>query len=178
MTAARPRLALLDRDGVINVDVGYLHDPDELVFAPGAIAGMRLLRDLGYRLVVVTNQSGIGREYFDERTFLELTSTIRDRLLALDITIAATYHCPHLPDAACACRKPMPGMLRQAMRDFGADANDTIMIGDKASDIAAGDAAGVRRSYRIGPVGNGSDHFSDLYACARHIAANEPPHSR
>lgn len=168
------RIALLDRDGTINVDTGYLHDPAELVLAPGAVSGLQALREAGYLLVVVTNQSGISRGYFDNNAFDRLTAELRQRLLNQGVDLAATYHCPHTPDADCACRKPKPAMLHRALADHGIAASRAVMIGDKLSDVAAGHAAGIRRSYRIDAAAPTSGTtFPDLSTCARHIVAED-----
>lgn len=166
---SRQRIALLDRDGVINVDTGYLCDPAMLQLAPGAVGGLRVLHDAGYLLVVVTNQSGIGRGYYDERDFVVLTGAL-DRLLhSHGVALTATYHCPHRPEAECECRKPSPGMLLRALKEWRGNAADAVMIGDKPSDIDAGVAAGISRTYLIDPAGE----LRDLYACAQRIAAED-----
>lgn len=146
------RAAFLDRDGVINLDRGYVHRLADFSYVPEAIRGARLLTRLGYKLIIVTNQSGIGRGYFNEQQFLKLTSWLEMDLARQGAPVLATYHCPHVAADACACRKPKPGMLTQALADYGLDAEASVMIGDKASDMQAGHAAGVGRRIFIGPA--------------------------
>ncbi|ALK09919.1 D-glycero-alpha-D-manno-heptose-1,7-bisphosphate 7-phosphatase [Blastochloris viridis] len=151
MTApAQPRLALLDRDGTIIIDRGYLADPSGIAFAPGALAGLRLLRDAGFTLALVTNQSGIARGYFDEATLAAIHRRLEALLAAEGLHLGAVYHCPHGPDDGCACRKPAPGLLTAAMRDLGFAPDEAVMIGDSCGDMAAAAAAGIE-GIRIGP---------------------------
>jgi len=149
--AASPRRALfLDRDGVINVDRDYVHKPDEVEWVPGIFDLVREASSAGYLPIVVTNQAGIARGYYDEATFLEFTRWMHAQFAARGAPLLATYFCPHHPEAgigpyrvACACRKPAPGMLQAAVRDFELRADLSALVGDKAGDIQAGRAAGV-----------------------------------
>lgn len=140
---SRRPTVLLDRDGTINVEVNYLSHPDQVELLPGAAAGLRRLRQLGYRLVVVTNQSGIGRGYFDEARLHEIHDRLR-RLLAIEgVALDGIYHCPHTPDAGCACRKPGTELVRRAAADLCFDPGECIMVGDKECDIELGRAVGA-----------------------------------
>jgi D-glycero-D-manno-heptose 1,7-bisphosphate phosphatase len=134
---------LLDRDGTLNVERHYLSDPDQLDLFPGVPAALRRLRDLGYGLVIVTNQSGVGRGYFT----LEAVERVHERLRALlaeeGASIDGIYLCPHSPDQECDCRKPLPGMALQAQAEFGFDLKQAIVIGDKKVDIDLGRAIGA-----------------------------------
>lgn len=134
---------LLDRDGTLNVERNYLSDPDQLELIPGAAAALKRLRELGYGLAVVTNQSGVGRGYFT----YDAVERVHDRLRALlaeqGASVDGIYICPHAPDQACDCRKPSPGMARQAQADFGFDPAESIVIGDKKADIDLGRAIGA-----------------------------------
>ena len=141
--AAPRRLALLDRDGTIIVHKVYLSDPDGIEFAPGAIEGLRLLREAGFALVLITNQSGIARGYFDVATLERIHDRLRSMLAAEDLQLEAIYFCPHGPDDGCDCRKPAPGMIRKAMRDLAVGQNQVVVIGDSSADIGAAEAAGV-----------------------------------
>src|SRR6266568_4684844 len=116
---ATKRLALLDRDGTVIVDKVYLKDPEGVEFAPGAIEGLRLLRDNGFALALVTNQSGIARGYFDEATLARVHERLAALLSAEGLTLAAIYFCPHGPHDACDCRKPQPGLALQALNELG-----------------------------------------------------------
>jgi D-glycero-D-manno-heptose 1,7-bisphosphate phosphatase len=138
------RVALLDRDGTLIVERHYLSDPDAVELLPGAAEGLRRLRDLGFGLVVVTNQSGLSRGYFD----LERLGQIHARLAALlgveGIKLDGIYVCPHLPEHGCACRKPLPGLAHRAALDLSFDPRSSIVVGDKRCDLELGQAIGAR----------------------------------
>jgi D-glycero-D-manno-heptose 1,7-bisphosphate phosphatase len=142
-SATPRRLALIDRDGTIIVDKVYLSDPDGIEFAPGAIEGLRLLRDAGFALALITNQSGIARGYFDAARLEQIHDRLRSMLAAEGLGLDAIYVCPHGPDDGCDCRKPEPGMVRSAMRDFGFGPDEAVVIGDTDADMGAAAAAGV-----------------------------------
>ena len=142
-TVPRRRVALIDRDGTIIVDKVYLSDPDGIEFAPGAIEGLKLLRDAGFALVLITNQSGIARGLFDVATLERIHDRLRSMLAAEGLGLEAIYFCPHGPDDGCDCRKPKPGMIRKAMRDLGFRADEAALIGDSDADMGAAAAAGV-----------------------------------
>ncbi len=137
------RVALIDRDGTIIVDKVYLRDPDGIEFAPGAIEGLRLLRDAGFALVLITNQSGIARGYFDAVRLEQIHDRLQSMLAAEGLRLEAIYVCPHGPDDGCDCRKPAPGMVKSAMRDLGFGPDQTVLIGDSDADMGAAAAAGV-----------------------------------
>jgi len=152
--------AFLDRDGVINFDRGYVHRRQDFEFIPGVFDAARTLRGLGYQLLVVTNQSGIGRETYTEEDFHALDDWMRARFAEAGAKIAATYHCPHHPTDAvgeyridCECRKPRPGMLLRAAADHGLALDRSLLIGDKASDLQAARAAGVPIRLLVGTNG-------------------------
>ena len=146
-----PRKALfLDRDGVINIDHGYVCTPARTDFVDGIFALCTHAQALGYRLIVATNQAGIARGYFSETDFNAYMEWMRGVFREHGIEFTAVYHCPHHASEglgvyriACDCRKPAPGMLLQAMREHALDASACALIGDKDSDIDAGRAAGV-----------------------------------
>lgn len=147
---ALPRAAFLDRDGVINIDRGYVVRRGDFQFVPGVLDAARRLRDMGFLLVVASNQSGIGRGLYSEAEFNALTTWMRDEFLAAGAPLAGVYFCPHHPTEAlgeyrrsCGCRKPAPGMLHAAARDLGIDLHSSAMFGDKDSDLEAARAAGV-----------------------------------
>ena len=142
-TAAPRRLALIDRDGTIIVDKVYLKDPDGIEFASGAIDGLRLLRDAGFALVLITNQSGIARGYFDAATLERIHDRLQSMLAAEGLRLDRIYFCPHGPDDGCDCRKPAPGMVRQAMRDLGFLPDEVVVVGDSDADMGAAAAASV-----------------------------------
>ncbi len=142
-SAAPRRLALIDRDGTIIVDKVYLSDPDGIEFTSGAIEGLRLLRDAGFVLALITNQSGIARGYFDAAVLERIHDRLRSMLAAEGLRLEAIYFCPHGPDDGCNCRKPAPGMVEQAMRDLGFHAEEVVVLGDSDGDMGAAAAARV-----------------------------------
>jgi len=133
----------LDRDGTIIVEKNYPSDPDQVALVEGAIAGLRAMAKHGYPLVVVSNQSGIGRGYFSIEQADAVERRVIDLLAAEGVTVAAWYRCPHGPDAGCACRKPAPGMIHSAVRDLDLDPARSFVIGDKWSDIELAAAVGA-----------------------------------
>lgn len=134
----------LDRDGTLNADRGYVCRPEDIRWLPGVAAALARLRWAGYLLIVVTNQSGIARGYYDEQTMQALHDWMGADLRAQGAHIDAFYHCPHHPDisGACPCRKPAPGLLLRAAEDWFIDLGHSWMVGDKMSDVVAGRAAG------------------------------------
>jgi D-glycero-D-manno-heptose 1,7-bisphosphate phosphatase len=163
VSAALPtpqRAAFLDRDGVINLDHGYVFRPQDFEFVPGTLAAARRLHEAGWALVVVTNQSGIGRGLYSEDDYRTLDAWMRAEFAAAGAPLASTHFCPHHPRDAqganlreCDCRKPAPGMLLAAARDLNLDLAASAMFGDKASDLAAARAAGVPLRYLLGTDG-------------------------
>jgi D-glycero-D-manno-heptose 1,7-bisphosphate phosphatase len=146
------RAVFLDRDGVINVDHGYVHRVEHFSFVPGSDAALARLQAAGWHLVVVTNQSGLARGLYSIDDYERFTAHLREQLAERGVHLDAVLHCPHLPDAAvaqyrlaCDCRKPKPGMLLQAARKLSLDLGASVMVGDKPSDLQAGRAAGVGR---------------------------------
>jgi len=142
MTKAKHAAVFLDRDGTLMEDVDYCGEPANVHVFPGAPEALRRLKEAGYKLVVITNQSGIGRGYFSEEQYRAVESEV-DRQLGQDL-IDATYHCPHLPADKCKCRKPSPEMLVRAADEHHLDLSRSFFIGDKQSDIDCGRNAGTR----------------------------------
>lgn len=137
------RFVLIDRDGTLNVEKHYLSDPDQLELIPGSGAALRRLRELGLGICVVTNQSGLARKYFTPEKLDEVHARLHQLLEAEGASLDGIYVCPHGPDDACECRKPAPGMIRQAAAEHGFDPEFSIVIGDKAADIGLGLAVGA-----------------------------------
>lgn len=144
MTNKAPAL-FLDRDGVINHDDGYVHRIEDVHYVHGVFDLCRRFYETGHALIVVTNQSGIGRGHFDVQDFERLMMAMRRAFEAAHCPLTAVYHCPHHPDAGCICRKPQPHMLLEAAATYDLDLQRSVMVGDKASDVQAGLAAGVGR---------------------------------
>ncbi len=138
------RAAFLDRDGTIAPDVHYCRDPRDFAILPGVPAAVRALNERGFKVVVITNQSGLARGYFTLETLSRIHAKMEAELAREKARIDAIYLCPHHPDEGCACRKPKPALLLQAARDMGIDLGRSYMIGDDIKDVQAGRAAGCR----------------------------------
>ena len=148
---AEKKLCLLDRDGVLNVDKDYLHKSEDVEWIPGSREAIAWLNRQGFLVIVVTNQSGVARGYFTEDTVRKLHGWMAAEVKKSGGEIAAFYYCPHLPGAAvkqydmsCNCRKPKPGMVLQALKDFGVQPRNAFLVGDSPRDIEAAEAAGVK----------------------------------
>lgn len=148
--SAKKRALFLDRDGVINVDIGYLHRKEDCVFLPGIFELVRTARRMSYDVFVVTNQAGIARGYYSEETFAEFTRWMLEQFEAEGAPITQVYYCPHHPTAGigeylkvCECRKPAPGMLLRAAQEHQVDLRASIFVGDAVTDMQAGFAAGI-----------------------------------
>jgi D-glycero-D-manno-heptose 1,7-bisphosphate phosphatase len=149
--AGLPRpAAFLDRDGVINVDHGFTHRPEDLAFTPSAVGGIRALNEAGYLAIVVTNQSGVARGLYSCADVERFHDHLQQELARGGAHIDAFYYCPYHPAGRVAefaidheDRKPGPGMLLQAMRDWPIDAERSFLIGDRQSDVDAAEAAGI-----------------------------------
>jgi D-glycero-D-manno-heptose 1,7-bisphosphate phosphatase len=142
---------MLDRDGTLIEEVGYLDRLDRIQFFPYSIDAVRMLNRAGYAVIIVTNQAGVARGYFDEPFVAETHRAIAGKLTAGGADVDAFYYCPHHPDAdieayrvSCDCRKPQPGMIRTAAAEHQLDLSRSFMVGDRAQDVEAGIAAGTR----------------------------------
>jgi D-glycero-D-manno-heptose 1,7-bisphosphate phosphatase len=174
---SRQRAAFVDRDGVLNVDHGYVHRIDDFEWLPGAVQALQRLQSAGFALVVVTNQSGIARGMYTEADLARLHRFVDDDLQHQGVQLTGIYACPHHPQATldayrqdCDCRKPRPGLILRAGAEHGLDLARSCLFGDKASDIEAGRAAGVGHCWLIGSpaaaVVCGADGHSDSLAAA------------
>lgn len=139
----------LDRDGVINKDFNYVHKIENFEFIDGVFDAIRFYEKLGFIPVVITNQSGIGRGYYTNEQFSTLTDWMIEEFKKEGIEIAKVYHCPHNTNEDCECRKPLPGMLKNAQKDLNIDLKNSILVGDKESDIDAGIAAGLSKLFLV-----------------------------
>ena len=150
------RALFLDRDGVVNHEVGYLHRAEEVRFIDGIFPLCRAARSLGYKLVVVTNQSGIARGMYTTAQYEQLMVWFRAQFVREGAPLDAVYHCPYHPEHGVGefrreheDRKPGPGMLLRAARDLGLDLSQSILVGDRCSDVAAANAAGLRQAFLL-----------------------------
>lgn len=132
----------LDRDGTINLDKHYLYRKEEFEFLPGAIEGMKKLQDMGYLLIIITNQSGIARGYYSEQQYKDLEEWMVEELEMAGVHVSGIYYCPHLPVASvneyavsCECRKPGLGLFVKAIQEHDIDVKKSIAIGDKLRDL-------------------------------------------
>jgi len=151
MFGPRRPAAFLDRDGVLNIDHGYAHRPDQIEWIEGAAEAVRILNEAEYYVLVVTNQSGVARGLYDEASVRSLHTHMQNVLSAQGARIDAFYYCPHHPEGTikslavqCRCRKPGPGMLEQAAREWPIDIGASFLIGDRDNDIAAAAAFNIR----------------------------------
>ena len=160
----------VDRDGTIIVDKHYLADADGVELLANAGEGLRAIQDLGFRLVLVTNQSGVGRGHFDMDTVAAQHGRLRELLAPYGVQFAAIKVCPHVPDDGCECRKPKPLMLIEAAQELKLDLAASFMIGDTPADVEAGRAAGCR-TICIGTEASADHQANDLLAAAAIIGS-------
>lgn len=154
--SAKNKAVFIDRDGVINEERNYVHRIDDFVLLAGVLDGLKLLNGAGYRLIVVTNQAGIARGYYSQKEMDILHEHLHKNLALHGVTLDAIYFCPHHPQGEvksfaidCNCRKPAPGMILQAAREFDLDLAKSVLIGDKLSDVQAGKNAGVGKTVLV-----------------------------
>ena len=133
----------LDRDGVINKEVSYLYRLSDFEFIDGIFEACLYFHKLGYKIVIITNQSGIARGYYTENDYQKLTEWMLSQFNDHCINILDIFYCPHTPESLCECRKPKPGMLIEAKYKYNISMKDSWMIGDSESDIKAANAAGI-----------------------------------
>jgi D-glycero-D-manno-heptose 1,7-bisphosphate phosphatase len=133
----------LDRDGVINKEVNYLHKIDDFEFIGGIFDACLHFQSLSYKIIIITNQSGISRGYYTESDYQKITQWMLNQFKYKNINILDIFHCPHGPDSNCDCRKPKPGMFLKAKAKHNTDMEKSWMIGDKERDIIAANSAGI-----------------------------------
>lgn len=172
MTAMKNRALIMDRDGTVFKDSHFLRDPDGIRIYRGAIPALRRLRRKGWKLIIGTNQSGIGRGYFT----LSTLKKIHDRFISIcrknHVKIDDIFFCPHHPNAHCSCRKPRPGMLYKAARKFNLDLKRCVIVGDKPSDIEWGRKAGAKTVLVL--TGKGMRTRSKLRTAPDYVARSLP----
>ena len=143
------KVVFLDRDGVINIEKNYLYKVEDFEFIDGVFESLLYLQDLGYKLVVITNQSGIGRGYYTKKEYDFLTQWIKQQFTNKDINVSEIYCCPHAPDQSCECRKPKIGMITQASEILDIDYANSWVIGDKGSDIETALNANIANTIQV-----------------------------
>ena len=139
----------LDRDGVINKEINYLHKISDFEFIDGIFDALKYFQKLDYQIIIITNQSGISRGYYNENDYQVLTKWMLERLHEKGNSILDVFHCPHEPKSNCECRKPKPGMIEQAKEKYNIDIKNSWMIGDKEIDIQAANAAGIKNTILV-----------------------------
>ena len=158
------KAVFLDRDGVINLDHGYVYQPDNFDFMPGIFSLLRDLQKKKFLLFIVTNQSGIGRGYYTEEDFQLLTNWMLAEFKKEGIDITKVYHCPHTPTDNCTCRKPHPKFILDAIKNYTLNPKDSYMLGDKESDMEAAKNASIENRILI------SDKKASTSAATRHVS--------
>lgn len=174
------RGVFLDRDGTINEEVCYLSHENQFKLIDGTVEAIRLLRQSGFKVVLFTNQAGVARGYFSERTVHRIHQVMTDMLQAQNAHLDGIYYCPHHPTSgiglyriACSCRKPKPGMLERAARELNIDLKQSFVVGDKVSDLEAGYAVDCRTVLvRTGYGLQAEMQFSNYKFQPHHVAAN------
>ena len=149
----------LDRDGVINKEINYLHKIEDFEFINGIFEACQYLESLNYKIIITTNQSGISRGYYTENDFQKITKWMLSQFNNNNIDILDVIHCPHLPSDFCDCRKPKPGMLLSAETKHNIDMENSWMIGDKENDIQAANNAGIINTILV-KSGHNVDEFN------------------
>lgn len=165
-----PRFVLLDRDGTINEEVGHVLTPDDLRLIPGAAEALRDLRALGLGIVVLTNQSAVGRGWISERQLAAIHDRLRALVREAGAEIDAIEHCPHDPDDGCGCRKPRTGMVDRAAAELGFDPGEAFVVGDHAVDMALGRSVGARTI--LVRTGHGQEELQAARGLADHVVAD------
>jgi len=139
----------IDRDGVINKEVGYLHEISKFEFIEGIINGLQIIKEKGYEIIIITNQSGIGRGMYDISTFKILNDWMLKELESKGIKIIEVLFCPHAPIDNCNCRKPKPGLFLMAQKKYNIDMNKSWSVGDKETDIIAARSSGIENTILV-----------------------------
>jgi histidinol-phosphate phosphatase family protein len=165
---ARPPV-FLDRDGTLIVEKGYLRDPEQVWLEETVLEGLSMLGARGHPLIVVSNQSGVGRGKLTEEDVQRVNTRLDSMLRSHGIGILGWYHCPHAPDGECGCRKPLPGMARAAARDLGLTLQGCYVIGDKRADVELAD--GIGGTGLLVSTGHGREHAPRAREQARPVFA-------
>lgn len=179
MTSEQRRAVFLDRDGTLIEEKHYLADPEQVTLLPGAAAAIRAINQAGWLAIVASNQSGVGRGYFETDALLAVERRLVGILSDQGARIDAFLYCPHAPEDNCTCRKPKPGLLIEASRSHGAVLAGSWIVGDKESDVESGRRAGCKTCLVL--TGYGNEQVAkdarpdlvapDLFSAVRHILA-------
>jgi D,D-heptose 1,7-bisphosphate phosphatase len=171
------KAVFLDRDGTIARDVPYCSRPEDFELLPEAAEGIRLLNESGYKVIVITNQSGIARGYFTEEMLKMIHQRMKTALARFGASIDGIYYCPHHPDNGCDCRKPKPGLALKAAQEHDIDLAESYFVGDKMHDVESGHAASCR-TVLISPLGEVENSSADSPVRPDYIARNMAQASR
>jgi len=145
----KTKVFFIDRDGVINKEIGYLHEIAKFEFIDGVIEALKYIQNKGFKIIVITNQSGIGRGMYSREKFLELNKWMIDFLSTQGVKILDVFYCPHSPEERCTCRKPLPGMFLEAIKKYDIDIEMSWSIGDKETDIQAAKSSGISNTILV-----------------------------
>lgn len=143
------KVVFLDRDGVINIEKEYLYKKEDFEFIDGVFSSLQYLQKLGYKFIIITNQSGIGRGYYTLEQYNQLTQWMKQQFKENNIDIVEVYCCPHAPTQSCQCRKPNIGMIQQAAKIIDIDYENSWLIGDKSSDIQTAINANIKHTIQV-----------------------------
>ena len=171
----KQKALFLDRDGIINIDHGYVSKIEAFQFTEGIFELLRLFIKHGYQLFIITNQSGIGRGYYTQNDFDTLTQWMLSTFEKNNIPIQKVAYCPHSPEENCQCRKPNTGMIDDILKQYAIDLPASWLIGDKQSDIDLAINSHIGHSIAIGTneIKNSDYHFDSILACYNYFKANE-----
>ncbi|RXJ85271.1 D-glycero-beta-D-manno-heptose 1,7-bisphosphate 7-phosphatase [Arcobacter sp. CECT 8985] len=158
----------LDRDGVINVDKSYVYKVEDFEFIDGVFDTLKYIQDKGYKLFIITNQSGIGRGYYTIENFLELTSWMKAEFEKNKIKIEEVQYCPHAPEENCNCRKPKTGMIDNILKNYEIDLENSWLVGDKDSDIKCANNANIKNSVQV----KSGQKFDENKSDAKYVLEN------
>ncbi len=140
----KKRAIFLDRDGTLNPDKGYIGDPEDMELLPGVGKALKLLQEKDFLLIVITNQSGVGRGYYTQKDVEDVHARLSELLAKEGVKIDRYYYCPHLPEEGCCCRKPSPELVLAGAKFFNVDMSKSFFVGDKTIDVQTGWAAQSR----------------------------------
>ncbi len=160
----------LDRDGTILTERGYLRDPKKMVFYPGVLKSLRSLKTHGYKLIIISNQSGVGRGYFSLRQLGVINKEFSRILARHGALLSGIYFCPHRPEAGCLCRKPKVALIKKAAREHHVDLSESYMIGDQFRDVLMAKNSGCKGVLVM--TGAGRSHRLRSKKIAEHISKN------